>query len=133
LSLSHSTVDGNFVQIPIHSDFSNLLWIEDLYDETGNQKNFKAKLEYDLTPSDTWKKLKDHAIFFMDPPNSYRTQFVEKNQAISGYFYEMLVGEGGQFLNEKMEPAFNSKTGEKTPEWLVDLHKANALPKRIPN
>ena len=81
LTLSHSTVDGNLVQLPRHSDVSNLYYMKNLYDDSGNQRNFKAKFGYDLTPPDTWKEVKDHAIFFADPPNFYGTQFVGKDEA----------------------------------------------------
>ena len=46
-------------------------------------------------------------IFFAGPPNLYGTEFDGRNEEITGGFYEMLVAEGGQFLNGRMEPAFN--------------------------
>ena len=133
LTLSHSTVDENLVQLPRHSDVSNLYYMKNLYDDSGNQRNFKEKFGYDLTPPNTWKEVKDHAIFFADPPNFYGTQFVGKDEAITGRFYEMLVAEGGQFLNDNMEPAFNSEAGVRALQWFVDLYKANAVPKGVPN
>ena len=38
-------------------------------------------------------------------------QFVGKDEAVTGRFYEMLVAEGGQLFTDDWEPAFNSERG----------------------
>ncbi len=133
LTLEHSTVDGRLVQLPRHSDVSNLYYLKDLYEDETKKANFKKKYGYDLIPPKTWAQVKDQAIFFADPPNFFGTQYVGKDEAITGRFYEMLVAEGGQLFDKKWNPTFNSEAGVRALNWFVDLYKANAVPKGVPN
>lgn len=133
LVLQHSTVDGRLVQLPRHSDVSNLYYIKSLYENADNQANFKAEYGYDLAPPETWAQVADQAKFFANPPDFYGTQYVGKDEAITGRFYEMLVAEGGQLFTEDWEPAFNSEAGVRALNWFVDLYNANAVPKGVPN
>jgi multiple sugar transport system substrate-binding protein len=133
LVLEHSTVDGRLVQLPRHSDVSNLYYIKSLYENADNQANFKAEYGYDLAPPETWAQVADQAKFFANPPDFYGTQYVGKDEAITGRFYEMLVAEGGQLFTEDWEPAFNSEAGVRALNWFVDLYNANAVPKGVPN
>ena len=43
LILEHSTYNGKLVQLPQHSDVSNLFYIKSLYSDKNNQKNFKSE------------------------------------------------------------------------------------------
>ena len=70
----------------------------------------------------------DQAIFFASPPNFYGTEFAGKEEAINGRFYEMVVAEGGEYLDAKGKPAFNSDAGVRALDWFVDLYKAKAVP-----
>lgn len=78
-------------------------------------------------------QVKDQAIFFADPPNFYGTQYVGKDEGISGRFYEMLVAEGGSFFGNDGKVAFNSPEGVRALEWFVDLYEAKAVPAGVPN
>ena len=131
--LEHSTVDGRLVQLPRHSDISNLYYIRSLYEDADNQAAFEAEYGYPLTPPETWEQVSDQAKFFADPPDFYGTQYVGKDEAITGRFYEMLVAEGGQLFSEDWEPAFNSEAGVRALNWFVDLYEANAVPAGVPN
>ena len=68
-------------------------------------------------------------IFFAGPPNFYGTEFDGRNEEITGCFYKMLVAESGQFLNGRLEPAFNSEAGVRALQWFVDFYKANPVSK----
>jgi len=131
--LNASTVDGRLVQMARHSDVSNLYYIKSLYTDEENQTEFKAEYGYDLMPPETWAQVKDQAIFFADPPNFYGTQYVGKDEGISGRFYEMLVAEGGSFFGNDGKVAFNSPEGVRALEWFVDLYEAKAVPAGVPN
>ena len=133
LTLEHSTVQGRLVQLPRHSDVSNLFYINDLYTDAAQQADFKKAYGYGLKPPETWAQVKDQAIFFTDPPNFFGTQFVGKDEAITGRFYEMLVAEGGQLFDKDWNPTFNSEAGVRALNWFVELYKANAVPKGVPN
>jgi len=133
LVLEHSTVDGRLVQLPRHSDVSNLFYQKSLYEDAGNQEAFKAEYGYDLAPPETWQQVSDQAKFFANPPDFFGTQYVGKDEAVTGRFYEMLIAEGGQLFTEDWEPAFNSEEGVRALQWFVDLYEAGAVPRGVPN
>lgn len=133
LVLDHSTVDGRLVQLPRHSDVSNLFYIRSLYDDAENQAAFESEYGYALAPPETWAQVSDHAKFFANPPDFFGTQYVGKDEAITGRFYEMLVAEGGQLFTDDWEPAFNSDAGVRALNWFVDLYEAGAVPVGVPN
>ncbi len=133
LVLEHSTVGGRLVQLPRHSDVSNLYFIRSLFENEDNKARFKAQYGYDLAPPETWAQVKDMAMFFANPPAFYGFQFVGKDEAVNGRFYEMLVAEGGQMFTEGWEPAFNSDAGVRALQFFVDLYQAKAVPAGVPN
>lgn len=128
-NLTAATIDGKLVMLPrAQFDVSALYYQKSLYADPAKAEAFKAKYGYDLAVPDTWAQLKDQAEFFAAPPNFYGTQFAGKDEAIVGRFYEMLVAEGGKFLNEDGSPAFNSAEGQAALQWFADLYKAGAVP-----
>lgn len=133
LMIQHSTVNGRLVQLPRHSDVSNFFYQKSLYEDQANKDGFKAKYGYDLAPPETWGQVKDQAMFFANPPDFYGFQFVGKDEAITGRFYEMLVAEGGAMFDDKMVPTFNSEAGVKALQFFVDLYAAKAVPAGVPN
>ena len=132
-ALEHGTVDGRLVQLPRHSDISNLYYQIHLYEDEELAAEFEAEHGYALTPPETWDQVRDQAIFFADPPDFYGFQFVGKDEAITGRFYELLVAHGGQFLDEDYAPAFNSEAGVEALQFFVDLYEAGAVPAGVPN
>lgn len=133
LVLEHGTVDGRLVQLPRHSDVSNLFYIASLYQDADNRARFEAEYGYALTPPETWQQVSDQAMFFADPPDFFGTQFVGKDEAVTGRFYEMLIAEGGELFTDDWAPAFNSEAGVRALSWFVDLYRANAVPVGVPN
>ncbi len=133
LALRNSTVDGRLVQLPRHSDISNLFYKKSLYEDQANKDAFKAEYGYELAPPETWDQFKDQAIFFADPPEFYGTQYVGKDEAITGRFYELLVANGGQLFDENWNPTFNSPAGVEAVMWFKDLYDAKAVPAGVLN
>lgn len=133
LALANSTVDGKLVQLPRHSDVSNLFYQKSLFEDQGNQDAFKAEYGYDLAPPATWDQFKEMAIFFADAPTFYGTQYVGKDEAITGRFYEMLVANGGALFDEDWNPTFNSAAGVQSVEWFKELYDAKAVPGGVLN
>ncbi|WP_275787051.1 extracellular solute-binding protein [Pararhizobium gei] len=128
-TINASTIDGKLVMLPrAQFDVSALYYQKSLYEDEAKKTAFKEKYAYDLTPPDTWKQVSDQAEFFADPPNFYGTQFAGKEEAINGRFYEMLVAEGGEYLDADGKPAFNSEAGVRALDWFVNLYKAKAVP-----
>jgi multiple sugar transport system substrate-binding protein len=133
LVLEHSTVDGRLVQLPRHSDVSNLFYQKSLYEDPAKAEAFKAEYGYDLAPPETWAQVADQAKFFAAPPDVYGFQFVGKDEAITGRFYEMLVANGGAMFDDQWNPTFNSPEGVAALQFFVDLYAAKAVPAGVPN
>jgi len=133
LALQNSTVNGRLVQLPRHSDVSNLFYQISLYEDAENQAAFLAEYGYELMPPETFDQFRDQAMFFADPPNFYGTQYVGKDEAIVGRFYEMLVANGGALFDENWNPTFNSPEGVMTVQWFKDLYDAQAVPAGVLN
>ncbi|MBD8553733.1 sugar ABC transporter substrate-binding protein [Rhizobium sp. CFBP 8762] len=124
-----STLDGKLVMLPrAQFDVSALYYQKSLYTDEAKKAAFKEKYGYDLTPPDTWAQVTDQAEFFAAPPNFYGTQFAGKEEAINGRFYEMLVAEGGEYIDAEGKPAFNSEAGVRALDWFVKLYKDKAVP-----
>ncbi|WP_245420125.1 ABC transporter substrate-binding protein [Ferranicluibacter rubi] len=124
-----STIDNKLVMLPrAQFDVSALYYQKSLYTDDAKKAAFKEKYGYDLAPPDTWSQVSDQAKFFAAPPNFYGTQFAGKEEAINGRFYEMLIAEGGAYLDEEGKPAFNSDAGVRALDWFVDLYKSKAVP-----
>lgn len=128
LVLEHSTIEGDLIALPRHSDVSNMYYVKSLYEDEEYKTKFKDEYGYDLAPPETWDQAKDQALFFADPPARYGTLFAGKDEAITGRFYEMLVAEGGQLFDEDWNPTFNSEAGVKALNWFAELYQAGAVP-----
>ena len=133
LAIKNSTVNERLVQLPRHSDVSNLFYKKSLYEDQANKDAFKAKYGYDLTPPETFDQFKDQAMFFANAPTFYGTQYVGKDEAITGRFYEMLVANGGALFDENWNPTFNSEAGVKTVMWFKELYDSKAVPAGVLN
>ena len=128
-NIKASTVNGKLVMLPrAKFDVSALYYLKSNYTDDAKKKAFKDKYGYDLAPPTTFQQMKDQAIFFATPPNFYGTEYAGKEEAINGRFYEMVVAEGGEYLDAKGKPAFNSDAGVRALNWFVDLYKAKAVP-----
>jgi multiple sugar transport system substrate-binding protein len=132
-ALENCTVNGKLVQIPRHGDVSNLYYIKSLFEDAGNKRRFKSEYGYELKPPETYEQFKDMAIFFADPPNFYGTQYVGKDEAVAGRFYEVLIANGGRLFDDSWRPVFNSEKGVKTLQWFIDLYEAKAVPPGVLN
>ncbi len=131
--MEHAVLDGSLVQLPRHSDTSQLYYNKKLYANAENQSAYRARFGKELAVPDTWVEFTQQAKFFSKPPGIYGTQFPGKDEAFTGRFYEMLVVEGGQLFDKNWRPAFNSAAGERALNFFVDLYRAGAVPKGVPN
>jgi len=128
-TIAASTLDGKLVMLPrAQFDVSALYYQKGLYEDEAKKAAYKEKFGTDLLPPDTWEELARQAEFFANPPDFYGTQFAGKEEAINGRFYEMLVAEGGEYLDADGKPAFNSEAGVRALDWFVNLYKAKAVP-----
>ena len=133
-NIQAATLGGKLVMLPrAQFDVSALYYQKDLYEDADNKSAFEAEYGYPLAVPETWDQVADQAKFFADAPNFYGTQYAGKEEAIAGRFYELLVANGGEFLNAEGEPAFNSEAGVEALQWFVDLYDAKAVPVGVPN
>ncbi|MGJ8628681.1 MAG: extracellular solute-binding protein [Sulfitobacter sp.] len=127
--INASTVGGELLMLPrAQFDVSVLYYLRSNYEDADKAAAFEADYGYALAVPDTWDQVKDQAIFFADPPNFYGTQYAGKDEAVVGRFFEMLVAEGGNYLDEDNRPVFNSEEGQRALQWFVDLYEAGAVP-----
>ena len=131
--MEHAVVDGELVQLPRHSDTSQLYYNKTIYADPQNQARYRARFGKELAVPDTWTEFSRQAKFFSNPPALYGTQFPGKDEAFTGRFYEMLVVEGGQLFDRNWRPTFNSPAGERALNFFVDLYKSGAVPKAVTN
>ncbi|MCT4369156.1 sugar ABC transporter substrate-binding protein [Yangia mangrovi] len=132
-NIQSATLDGKLVMLPrAQFDVSALYYQKDLY-EKADAAAFEAEYGYPLAVPETWDQVADQAKFFADAPNFYGTQYAGKEEAIAGRFYEILVADGGEFLDADGRPAFNSEAGVEALNWFVDLYQAKAVPAGVPN
>jgi len=121
--------DGELGMLPrAQFDVSSLYYQKNLYEDEEKKAAFKARFGYDLSPPQTWGEMADQAMFFANPPDFYGTQFAGKDEAINGRFYEMLIAEGGEYLDAQGRPVFNSEAGVRALDWFINLYKAKAVP-----
>lgn len=124
-----STVGGKLVMLPrAQFDVSALYYQKSLYADEAKKAAYKEKYGEDLVPPDTWEQVTKQAEFFAAPPDFYGTQFAGKDEGVVGRFYEMLIAEGGEYLDKDGKPAFNSEAGVRALDWFVNLYKAKAVP-----
>lgn len=122
--------DGHLWIMPRHFDISCLHYRTDLFNDTATQSKFKAQTGKKLKVPETWDEFKETAIGLQKilPPGVYATEFAGKEEALTGRFYEVLLAEGGQYLDKNWKPAFNGRAGVKAATMFRDLYKAGAMP-----
>jgi multiple sugar transport system substrate-binding protein len=131
--LKQSEVKGKLVQIPRSTDIEALYYNKIAYADPATRDTYKKKFGQDLVPPKNFTEFTQQATFFTKAPNFYGTQFPGKDEALTGTFYSLLVANGGQLLDAKMHPTFNSPVGVKTLDWFVNLYKAGVVPKGVPS
>jgi len=133
LLLEHSTVDGRLVQLPRHSDVSNLYYQKSLYEDAERAAAFEAEYGYPLAPPETWDQVRDQAMFFAVCENEFVTA---KDSPLSTFSIDVDTASYSnvrRFLDDEMRPAFNSEAGVAALQFFVDLYNAGAVPAGVPN
>jgi ABC-type sugar transport system, periplasmic component len=123
-----ATKNGNIYMIPREADISCLVYRTDLFGDPANQQKFKAQYGRDLTVPKTWDEFVQVAKFFTQNDHIYGTAFAGKEEAMTGRFNEVLAANGGQFISEDGNAAFNSEAGVKTAQMFKDLYQSGCMP-----
>lgn len=120
--------DGHLYLIPRHADISALHYRTDLFEDETHRRNFEIKYGRPLTVPATWDEFYEVAIFFGETEGIYGTQFAGKEEALTGRFYEILLANGGEFIDSDGNVAFNGPAGIKTVTMFKNLYQAGAMP-----
>jgi multiple sugar transport system substrate-binding protein len=132
--INSSMVDGKLLLIPRHADISALHYRVDLYDNADIQAAYEKETGKKLAVPTTLEEVDMQARFFVKNGHAkFGYGMAGKEEALTGRFYELLFASGGQFLNDKNEPAFNSAEGVKVAELLRAWYKDGIIAQDTPN
>ncbi|HOO31603.1 MAG TPA: extracellular solute-binding protein [Thermotogota bacterium] len=115
--IENSKMNGKTYVIPYMNELGGILYRKDLFEDPVEQKNFKERYGYDLTPPKTMKQYEDIAEFFNRPPELYGVSLMGKRSIfLATHFMQRLWANGGQLLDDDFYPVFNSEAGLKALE-----------------
>lgn len=120
------TVDGKIYGFPDDGDLFVLYYRKDLFEDSENQSEFKAKHGYDLAPPKTWEQYGDIGQFFTDKlaPKVYGAGQFRQPAYSQLLFQERFRIEGGQFFDaETMRATVNNDVGVKVFDSMRDENK----------
>lgn len=123
--------DGNLYYIPYMNELGGIVYRKDLFEDPKEKKAFKEKYGYDLTPPQTLEQYRDIAEFFYRPPQLYGVTLMgQRSIFLATHFMQRLWALGGNLLDNKMRPIFNSKEGVQALEQVKEMFKyANPVAK----
>lgn len=110
------TVDGKIYGFPDDGDLFILYYRKDLFEDSTNRSEFKAKHGYDLAPPKTWQQYADIGQFFTDKyaPKIYGAGQFRQPAYSQLLFQERFRVEGGKFFDsETMKATLNNDIGVK--------------------
>jgi len=115
---------GKIYFVPYMNEIAGILYRKDLFEDPKEQAAFRAKYGYPLAPPKTFAQYRDLAEFFHRPPNLYGVSLMGKRSVfLTVHFANRLWGYGGDILDEKMRPAFNSEAGVQALKDLKEMFK----------
>ena len=127
-----SRIGGQLLQVPRNLDVRLLHYRRDLFDDEREQAAFARAAGRSLRVPETWTELAEVASFFTRP-GLYGFLFPGRDSGLFGTFYEMLVGAGGDLLDGRLQPAFDSEAGVWAAGMLAELHHARRVtPAELP-
>ena len=126
---------GKIYALPYDGDILNLYYRKDLFENSEEKANFKAKYGYELRPPKTWKEYKDVAEFFTREKGEtlagkvlqrdfYGTAFYGQRDWCWAWWGNRFASYGGVYFDEDtMEPMINSPAGVKALEDMIEIKK----------
>jgi len=125
---------GAIYGLPYHDGPEIFHYRTDLFGNPAEQVRFERLLGYPLRPPETWSEFLDVARFFTRPDDGlYGTVVAGLNDGHNNV-YDFLIhlwSRGGQLLDERLRPAFDSPAGHEALQFYVDLlTKHNVTPPR---
>jgi multiple sugar transport system substrate-binding protein len=119
------TVDGKIYGFPDDGDTFVFYYRKDVFGDSANQAEFKAKHGYDLAPPTTWKQFAEIGQFLTDKyaPQMYGAAFFRQAPYAQYMFQERFRNEGGRFFDaDTMKATINSDIGVRV---LTEMREEN--------
>lgn len=116
--------NGKLYMIPYMNELGGIVYRKDLFDDPAEKAAFKKKYGYELEPPETLKQYRDIAEFFNRPPKMYGVTLMGKRSIfLATHFMNRLWAYGGNLLDSKMRPAFNSPAGVRALQETKEMFK----------
>ncbi len=115
-------VGGRLLGAPRNVDTRLLHYRTDLFGDPAEQRAFRERFGYELTPPATWDAFADVARHFARPPDLYGFAFPGRESGLWGTFFELLAAAGGQMFGTDLRAAFVTPAGMWALELLRDLY-----------
>ncbi len=104
-SSNAATIDGNLQLIPRHADISGMHYRTDLFEDPDLQAAFESAYGYPLAPPETLEQMYDMSEFLWAKASfSMAPSSPAKEEALAGRFYEVLVANGGNYFDARLQP-----------------------------
>ncbi|MEG0251467.1 MAG: sugar ABC transporter substrate-binding protein [Christensenellaceae bacterium] len=126
--LNSGKQNGNLYLMPRHADISSILYRTDLFKDENYKKQFFDTYHRELSVPQTWDEFEQVATFFGQFEGLYGTQFAGKEEALTGRFYEVLLANGGHFIDNTGNAVFNSPQGIKSAMMFKNLYQNGSVP-----
>lgn len=121
---AQGTYEDKTYGFPDDGDVLLLYYRTDMFGDSGNQSEFKAKYGYDLAPPKDWKQFKEISAFFTEKGKSqkkYGSAYIHAAGLIHFVFEERFRNAGGRFFDaETMKATINNEVGVATLRDMVD-------------
>lgn len=119
------TVNGKIYGFPDDGDVFLMYYRKDIFGDANLQKEFKAKMGYDLAPPKTWKQFDEIGAWLTEKlkdKGTYGAAFFREAPYTQYMFQERFRVEGGKFFDDNMKATVNGPVGVKV---LTEMRNEN--------
>ncbi len=131
--LEMSRVEGWLLSIPRNIDVRLLYYRQDLFQDAGEQENFRRTAGRELRVPETWEELAQVAKFFTRPPVLFGFAFPGRDSGLFGTFFELVAMAGGKLFGPELRPGFVDAAGRWALGFLHRLYAEDQVtPRELP-
>jgi multiple sugar transport system substrate-binding protein len=131
--LEMSRVEGWLLSIPRNIDVRLLYYRQILFQDAGEQENFRRTAGRELRIPETWEELAQVAKFFTRPPELFGFAFPGRDSGLFGAFFELVAMAGGKLFGPELRPGFVDAAGRWALGFLHRLYAEDQVtPRELP-
>jgi multiple sugar transport system substrate-binding protein len=131
--LEMSRVEGWLLSIPRNIDVRLLYYRQDLFQDAGEQENFRRTAGRELRIPETWEELAQVAKFFTRSPELFGFVFPGRDSGLFGTFFELVAMAGGKLFGPELRPGFVDAAGRWALGFLHRLYAEDQVtPRELP-